>query len=100
MVKKQQEKVKAKGKAATARPEARSNSSKRRLGARLVESLRRLAVRSFASVAKSTAAPARPTKPWTAVAMTAIITDPGMDCFKLNCKNQHILMILCSQLVY
>ncbi len=30
------------------------------------------------------------------------ITEPGMDCFKLNCKVQHILMlmILCSQLVY
>jgi hypothetical protein len=26
------------------------------------------------------------------------ITDTGMDCFKLNCKVQHILMILCSQL--
>ncbi len=24
------------------------------------------------------------------------ITDPGMDCFKLNCKIQHILMILCT----
>ncbi len=29
-----------------------------------------------------------------------IITDPAIVCFKLNCKVQHILMILCSQLVY
>ncbi len=43
--------------------------SKKRLGARLVESLRRVAVRSFASVAKPMAVPTRPTTPWTAVAM-------------------------------
>jgi hypothetical protein len=39
----------------------------------VIESLRRLAVRSFASTAKPTAAPTRQTTPWTAVAMTAIL---------------------------
>ncbi len=46
--------------------------SARRLGARLVKSLRRVVVRSFASIERPTAVPTRPTTPWTAVAMTAM----------------------------
>jgi hypothetical protein len=42
------------------------------LGARLVESLRRVVVRSFASIARPTAVLTRPTSPWTAVAITAM----------------------------
>ncbi len=30
------------------------------------------------------------------VVVVAVHHRPGMDCFKLNCKVQHILMILCS----
>ncbi len=40
----------------------------------MIKSLRRLAVRSFASVAKPTAVPTRPTTPWTAIAMTAMVS--------------------------
>jgi hypothetical protein len=43
--------------------------SARHLGAQLVKSLRRVAVRSFASVARPTALPTRPTTPWTAQAI-------------------------------
>ncbi len=63
-----------KGKAGTAQSKARSNLITRHLGARLVESLRRVAVRSFASVARPTVVPTRPTTPWTAVAMTAMVS--------------------------
>jgi hypothetical protein len=48
--------------------------SKRGLGAQLVQSLIRIAVRGFASVAKPMAVPTRPTTPWTAVAMTAMVS--------------------------
>jgi hypothetical protein len=43
----------------------RAIPSKRCLGAQLVKSLRRVAVKGFASVAKPTAVPNRPTTPWT-----------------------------------
>ncbi len=36
--------------------------------------LRRVAVRSFASVARPTAVPTRPTIPWTVIAMTAMVS--------------------------
>jgi hypothetical protein len=39
-----------------------------------IKSLRRVAVRSFASIAKPTVVPTRPTTPWTAIAMTAIVS--------------------------
>jgi hypothetical protein len=55
-------------------PNPRVIQSARSLGARLVESLRRVTVRSFASVAKPTAFPTRPTTPWTAVPMTAMVS--------------------------
>jgi hypothetical protein len=44
------------------------------LGTWVIKSLRRLAERSFASIAKPTAAPTRPTTPWTAVAMSAMVS--------------------------
>ncbi len=74
MVEKQHKKLKAKGKAATAQPEAKSNPITRCLGTRLVKSLGRVAVRSFASVARPTAVSTRPTTPQTAIAMTAIVS--------------------------
>jgi hypothetical protein len=52
----------------------RVTRSARRLGARLVESLKRVAVRSFASVARPKAVPTRPTTHWTAIAMTAMVS--------------------------
>ncbi len=55
-------------------PKPRVTRSARHLGAQLVESLRTVAVRSFASVARLTAVPTRPTTPWTAVAMTAMVS--------------------------
>jgi hypothetical protein len=45
-----------------------------RLGAQLVESLRRVTVRSSANVARPMAVPTRPTTPWTAVTTTAIVS--------------------------
>jgi hypothetical protein len=55
-------------------PRPRVTQSARRLRARLVESLRRVAVRSFASVAMPMVVPTIPTTPWTAVAMTAMVS--------------------------
>ncbi len=43
----------------------------------MIKSLRRLAVGSVASVEKPTAAPIRPTTPWNAVAMTAMVAAAG-----------------------
>ncbi len=40
----------------------------------MIESLRRLVVRSFASIAKPTVAPTRHTAPWTAIAMTRMVS--------------------------
>jgi hypothetical protein len=40
----------------------------------MIEALRMLAVRSFTSFAKPIVAPTRPTTPWTAVAMTAMVS--------------------------
>jgi hypothetical protein len=70
MVEKKGANHKAKGKGSTAASEAKS----RHLGARLVESLRRVIVRSFASIARPMAVPSGPTTPWTAVPMTATVS--------------------------
>jgi hypothetical protein len=53
-------------------PRPKVTQSARRLGARLVESLRRVAVRSFANGARPMVDPSRRTTPWTAIAMTAM----------------------------
>ncbi len=37
---------------------------------------------------------------WVRIAVAVVITNPNMDCIKLYCQVQHILMLLCSQLVY
>jgi hypothetical protein len=74
MVEKQGAKLKAKGKGGTAPSKAKGNPKRKGLGARLVESLRKVAVRSSANVAKPTAAPSRPTIPWTAVAIRATVS--------------------------
>jgi hypothetical protein len=55
-------------------PKPKVTQSTRHLGARLVESLRKVAVRSFASIARPMAVPSRPTTPWTAIAMTAMVS--------------------------
>ncbi len=57
MVEKQQEKLRAEGKAAKARPEAKSIPSKGHLGAQLVKSLRRVTVRSFFQHCKAHGSP-------------------------------------------
>jgi hypothetical protein len=72
MVEKQNKKLKAKGKASTAWSEAKNNPKHKASGGPTGESLRRVAVRSFASIARPTAVPTRPTTPWTAVTMTAM----------------------------
>jgi hypothetical protein len=74
MVEKQNKKLKATGKAATARPKAKSNPKQKASGSPTGESLRRVAVRSFGSVAKPMAVPTRLTIPWTAIAMTAMVS--------------------------
>jgi hypothetical protein len=55
-------------------PKPKVTQSARHLGAQLVESLRRVAVRSFANVARPMAVPSQPTTPWAAVAMTATVS--------------------------
>ncbi len=50
----------------------REIQSARHLGAQLVKSLKRVAARSFASIAKPMTVPSRPKTPWTAIAMTAM----------------------------
>jgi hypothetical protein len=77
MVEKHNKKPKAKGKTATAQPNSRVIRSARHLGARPVKSLRRVAVRIFASIAKPMVVPTIPTTPWTAVAMTAMVSPLG-----------------------
>jgi hypothetical protein len=75
MVEKQNKKLKVKKeRLVQPDPKPRVTRSARHLGAQLGESLRRVAARSFASVARPTAVPTRPTTPWTAVAMTAIVS--------------------------
>jgi hypothetical protein len=72
MVEKHNEKLKAKGKAGTAQSKAKSNPKRKASG---VKSLRRVAVKSFASIARRpTAVLAKPTTPWTAIAMTAMVS--------------------------
>ncbi len=58
-------------------PKPRVTQSARHLGGQLVESQRRAAVRSYASIARPKAVPTRPTTPWTAIAMTAIFAPWG-----------------------
>ncbi len=72
MVEKKGANLKAKGKGSTAPSEAKGNL--KRKASRLVESLRRVTVRSFASIARPTAVPLQPTTPWTAIAMTAMVS--------------------------
>ncbi len=74
MVEKQNKNLKAKGKAATACLKPRVIQSARLLGAQLVESLRRVTVRSFASIVRPTVVPTRHTTPWTAITMTAVVS--------------------------
>jgi hypothetical protein len=75
MVEKKGANLKVKEKGGTApHPKPKVTQSTRRLGAQLVESLRRVAVRCFASVARPTAILSQPTTPWTAVAMTAMVS--------------------------
>jgi hypothetical protein len=73
VVKKQNKKLKAKGKLHQPVLTPRVAPRGRRLEAQVNKSQRRLVVGSVASIAKPTVAPTRPTTPWTAVAMTAIV---------------------------
>jgi hypothetical protein len=70
-------KLKAKGKGGTALTKAKGNPKRKASGGPTVKSLRKVAVRSSANVAKPMAVPSRPTTPWTAVAMTAMVS-PSM----------------------
>ncbi len=74
MVEKHSQKLKAKVRAVQANPKPRVTQSARHLGARLVKSLRRVPLTSSANIAKPTAVPSRPTTPWTAVAMTVMVS--------------------------
>jgi hypothetical protein len=74
MVEKKGANLKAKGKGSTAPSKAKGNPKRKRQGAQLVKSLRRVAVRSFANSARLMADPSRPTTPWTAVAATAMVS--------------------------
>jgi hypothetical protein len=69
MVEKQNKKLKAKGKAATAKPEAKGNPQRKAYGGPIGR-----VPRSFASIARAMAVPTRPTTPWTAVNMTAMVS--------------------------
>jgi hypothetical protein len=72
MVEKKGASLKAKRKGSTAPSKAKVTQSARCLRARLVESLRWVAVRSFAKGARPMADPSQCTTPWTAIAMTAM----------------------------
>jgi hypothetical protein len=72
MVEKKGANLKAKERAVQPHPSPKVTQSARRLGARLVESLRRVAVRSFANGARPMTDPSPRTTPWTAIAMTAM----------------------------
>ncbi len=74
MVEKCSQKLKAKGKDGTGRSKAKSNPKRKASGDPLVKSLRRVTVRNSANVAKPTGVPSRPTTPWTAIAMTAMLS--------------------------
>ncbi len=72
MVEKKGANLKAKGKVVQPHPKPRVTLSAKHPGGRLVESLRRVAVRSFASNARPIAVLSQRLTPWTAVAMTAM----------------------------
>jgi hypothetical protein len=72
-------------------PKPRVIQSTRHLKAQLVESLRRVAVKSFASVAKPTAVTTRPTTPWTAVAMTATSQELKKVLIEIYCIKKCLL---------
>jgi hypothetical protein len=74
MVEKKGANLEQKERAVQPHPKLKVTQSARRLGARLVESLRRVAVRSFANGARPMADPSRRTTPWTAIAMTAMVS--------------------------
>ncbi len=74
MVEKQSKKLKAKVRAVQPHQKPRVTQSARHLGGQLGKSLRRVAVRSSASIAKPTVVPTRPTTPWTAIPMTAMVS--------------------------
>jgi hypothetical protein len=75
MVEKKGVNLKAKGKGSTAPSEPKGETeSARRPGGQLVESLRKVALRSFASNARLMVDPSQCTTPWTAVAMTAMVS--------------------------
>jgi hypothetical protein len=74
MVEKKGANLKAKGKGSTSPPEATGDSKRKASGGRLVKSLKRVAVRSFVSVARPTAVPSRPTTPL------------DCHCYDSNCK--------------
>jgi hypothetical protein len=74
MVEKHNKKLKAKGKASTARSEAKSNPKRKASGGPTGQVPKKGPVRSSASVARPMAVPTRPTTPWTAVAMTAMVS--------------------------
>ncbi len=73
MVENQQERLKAKGKAATAWPEAKGNPKQKR-GGLTGQVPKKGCSEKFASIAKPTAVPTRLTTPQTAVTMTTMVS--------------------------
>jgi hypothetical protein len=73
MVEKKMRTLRRKERAVQPHPRPKVTRSPRRLRAQLVKSLRRVAVRSFANVARPMAVASQPTTPWTAIAMTTMV---------------------------
>jgi hypothetical protein len=74
MVKKQNKKLKAKDKATPAHPDAKSSPKRKASGGSSKQAPKKAHSENFSIIAKPTVAPTRPTIPWTAVAMTAIVS--------------------------
>jgi hypothetical protein len=74
MVEKRVQTSRQKGRAVQPHPKPRATLSAKRPGGQLVESLRRVAVRSFASNARPMVVLSLCITPWTAVAMTAMVS--------------------------
>jgi hypothetical protein len=74
VVKKQNEKLKVKGKATPAQPDVKINLKRMAFGGSSEQVPKKACSEKFSSIAKPTAAPTRPTTPWNAFAMTATIS--------------------------
>jgi hypothetical protein len=109
MVEKQNKKLKVKGKTATAWPEAKGNPKCKASGGPTGQVPKKGRSEKFSSVAKPTAVPTKPTTPWTAITMTAMVSplrqhwvsplSPRSPTRSLGATRAWLLCITCSRLM-